>query len=290
MLSQRLPRLVLLVFLLLPRQAWCSQAGKGLTLAVLPCYDAFATFKKFNRLAQYLKKQTGLPVDIVISKDLESTRSSLQSGEIDFVLQDPHTYVELAANLRRDFLLSTLARDGTGFQRGLVIVRKDGGVRKLADLHGKRVLFGPKLSITRWAGARELFQQNGIDIDRDLKSYSQDGCCEDVAFNVFLQAVDAGVVCDDYFSEHGGKNSELGIDLDRLAVIGKTRPFPTRVLAARRGIDEKVLAQVSRALLALDIRNPEGEKILAPAGLGGFQRSEDKDFTNIRTLMGKTPP
>ena len=55
-------------------------------------------------------------------------------------------------------------------------------------------MFGPKLSAARWVAAKALFEENGMNIDKDLKAYSNGKCCEDVAFNVYLKAVDAGVV------------------------------------------------------------------------------------------------
>jgi len=33
-------------------------------------------------------------------------------------------------------------------------------------------MFGPKASITKWVAARLLFEENGINIDKDLKAYS----------------------------------------------------------------------------------------------------------------------
>lgn len=293
MLLQKLLKLILPAFLLIPllaAECFCKEAGKSITLAVLPCYDDFATFKKFHRLTEYLKNQTGLDTVIVVPKNFESIRSSLQSGEVDLILQDPHTYAKLAGFLDRDLILSVLALDGASRQRGLIIVRKDSGIKEIEELRGKSVMFGPKLSITKWVGARELFQENGINIGRDLKSYSHGGCCDDIAFYVFLKAVDAGVVCGDFFTEHKGNKSELGIEPDRLAVIGKTRPFPTRVFAARRGIDGKILARVTQALLGLDIRKAEHREILIPTGIGGFQVSRDQNYENMGTLMDGDPP
>jgi phosphonate transport system substrate-binding protein len=293
MFVKQLLKAALLIFVLIPflfSRCHCAEVEKRISMAVLPCYDVFDMFKKFKPLAQYVKKRTGLDVDVMVPKNLESLRASLQNGDVDFILQDPHTYAELAPLLNRDCILSALAQDGSGWQRGLIIVRKDSGIKDVGELGGKRVMFGPKLSIIKWVGARELFEENGINIYRDLKSHSHGGCCEDIAFYVFLKAVDAGVVCDDFFLEHNEKKSELGIDLDQIAVIGRTRRFPTRVFAARRGVDAKVQALVNQALLHLDNRNSEDAKVLGPTGIGGFRVSKDKDYESMRPLIGESCP
>lgn len=264
-------------------------AKKYITIAVLPCYDSVATLKKFGRLSEYLKERSGHEIKLVVPTDFEKVKTSLQNGDIDFILQDPHTYVQLEDLLNRDAILSSLAWDGSRSQVGMVIARKDSGIRRIEDLRGKSVLFGPKLSIAKWIGAREMFRKSGLDIDKDLATYSHGGCCEDIAFNVYVKAVDAGVVCDDFFDEYPGGKTELGMDLKEIVVIGKTDPYPTRIFAARIGTDVGLLSRVNQALLNLDKKNPEDEKILSPAQLGGFRAARDRDYDDIRAYIQKNP-
>jgi len=167
----------------------------------------------------------------------------------------------------------------------VVIVRKDSGINKLKDLMGKTVMFGPKLSAAKWVAAKSLFEENGINIDKDLKGYSNGGCCEDIAFNIYLKAVDAGVVCDHFLEEHSKKQQELGVDAKEVIVVCRTKSVPTRVFAARQGINNDIIAKVNQALLRLDNNKPAHKKILYPAELGGFQKSKDEHYDGIRMLI-----
>lgn len=293
MLSRQSFKLVLLISVFIPlllADCHAEPEKRKLTLAILPCYDPVTTFKKFDRLAAYLRDQTGHDMEISVPTDLERVRSALQNGEIDLILQDPHTYVQLAGLLDRDSILLALAWDGGDSQRGLVIARKDSGLKEVRDLQGKSFMFGPKLSISKWIATRELFNENGIDIGRDLKAYSHGGCCEDIAFHVFLKSVDAGAVCDDFFEEHAEDKTELGIDFEQLVIIGRTGPFPTRIFAARRGIGGELAGRVRKALLALNRENPEHAKILGSAKVAGFRLSADQDYDGVRALMGESGP
>ena len=258
---------------------------KPITIAVLPCTDIVMTFKKFHPLATYLTQKTGLPIRLVVPENLTKFETSIHNGEIDFALQDPHTFLKLSNLFDKDSLLRALNLEGGTTQSGVIIVRKDSGIHKVTDLKGKTVMFGPKFSASKWLAGRLLLEDNGINIEKDLKAYLNGGCCEDIAFNVYLKAVDAGVVCDHFAGEHEDKQKELGIDASQIMVIAKTKDVPMKVFSARKGIDKKTIIKVRQALLNLDRHNPNDLKILFPTELGGFKGYSDGDFGLIRVMM-----
>jgi phosphonate transport system substrate-binding protein len=122
-------------------------------------------------------------------------------------------------------------------------------------------------------------------IEKDLKAYMNGGCCEDIAFNVYLKAVDAGVVCDHFAGGHEEKQKELGIDASQIMVIAKTKDVPMKVFGARNGVDKETIIKIKQALLHLDRHNPEQMEILSQAELGGFQAYSDGDFGLIKMMM-----
>lgn len=262
-----------------------GEAAKHLTVAILPCYDLVMNFKKFHPLITYLKQETGLEINMVVPRDFEQLQASLKSGEIDFALQDPHTYVMLASLLKTDAIIMALTWQGSALQHGVVITRKDTGIKSVSDLRGKSVMFGPKLSFSKWIAAKDLLKDNNINIDKDLKSYQNGGCCQDIAFNVFLKSVDAGVVCDHFLKGQSESDNDLGLDFDQLIAIAKTGFVPTRVFAARKETDRGLVRELNEALLKLDKKNPAHAAILYPAELGGFQRANDHDYDSVRVLM-----
>jgi phosphonate transport system substrate-binding protein len=262
-------------------------AGKDVTIAILPCKDVVMTFKKFHPLLTYLKQETGLNIRLVVPKDSVEFERDLKNGDIDFTFQDPYTYVRLADFYNKADLLGALTWEGTRVQSGVVIVRKDSGTNKLEDLRGKTVMFGPKLAATTWVVAKLLFEQRGIDIDKDLKAYSNGTCCEDIAFNVYLKMADAGVVCDHFLGEHSEKQQELGIDANEIVIIDRTRLIPTNVFAASRAVSKDIINTINEALLRLDKVKSAHTKLLYPAELGGFEKSKDKDYDDMRMLMDR---
>lgn len=269
--------------------AQAERIREHVTIQIVPCCDVITTFKKFNPLLTYLKNVTGFDMEIVTPKDYSEFEWAVKNNDIDFVFQDPHTYVMLSKFLDKTSLLTALSWDGKQTQSGLIVARKDSRIRKISDLAGKSVMFGPKLSIAKWVAAKELLSENGIVIDKDLKSYRNGGCCEDIAFNVYLKVVDAGVVCDHFIEQHPEKQNELGIDVKQMFVIGKTKPVPTRVFAARKQLDKKIVTAINQALLSLDTKNPAHAKILSSAELGGFRKAKDTDYDAVRRRQATQP-
>jgi phosphonate transport system substrate-binding protein len=252
--------------------------GNQVNIAITPCFDNIMAYKKFHPLITYLEKQTGFKINLFVPKDMTELESAIHNRNVDFVLQDPHMYIKFEKFFSKDSLLSSLNRSGGTLQHGVFITRKGSGINNITDLKGKTMMFGPKLSSVKWLSAKVLLRENGINIDKDLKSYSHGVCCEDIAFNVFLGGVDAGVICEHFLEEHPQKQKELGIDPKQIVVIGKTKPVATRILAAHKATPADIVAKINQALLRLDRKNPEHAKILYPAELGGFQKTKDQDY------------
>ena len=262
-----------------------DEVKKNLTIAIFPCTDVVMSFKKFYPLITYLKAETGLDTRMVVPRDYEEFERDIKNKDIDFALQDPNIYVKSVHLYDKDTLIRALTREGATSQSGTVISRKDGGINNLQDLKGKTVMFGPKLSAARWVAARLLFEENGINIDKDLRAYSNGRCCEDVAFNVHIKAVDAGVVCDHFLEEHAEKQQELGVEAKQFSAICITKPVPTKVFAARQDLNNAIITKVTQALLKLDNQKPAHTNILYQAELGGFEKSKDEYYDGIRMLI-----
>jgi phosphonate transport system substrate-binding protein len=192
----------------------------------------------------------------------------------------------LSQLFNKDTLIRTINPEGKTCESGVIVARKDSGIKSIRDLKGKTVLFGPRLSLTRWIAAKELLRDNDIDLDKDLKAYFNTGCCVDIVFNVYLKEVDAGVVCRHFLESPSNKKADPGVDLQQLIVIGQTKEVPMRIFAAQKDLPEDIVKPVIQSLLELDRQNPAHEKILLSAELGGFQKTNDQDYDDIRTLIG----
>lgn len=262
-----------------------DEGKESIGLAILPCGDSLITYKKFYRLVTYLEQETGFDINFVVLKNVEEFNGVIKLKHIDFALMGSHTYVELAHLFDQNSLLRALTIEGKAFESAVVLVKKNSSIKKIEDLKGKTVMFGSRLSATKWVAARLLFREKGINIDKDLLSYSNGGCCEDIAFSVFLNKVDAGVTCGYFLKGRIQKRSELGIESGQFVIIGETDLVPAWVLAARKGLRPDIIDTFNQALLRLDKNRPEHKNILDHAELGGFQKSKDEYYDCMRRMI-----
>jgi ABC-type phosphate/phosphonate transport system substrate-binding protein len=173
--------------------------------------------------------------------------------------------------------LQTRGLDGSIRQAAVVLVRRESDVTRLEQLRGRVVMFGPRASSTKWVAARQLFESAGLAVERDVKAVNG-GCCEDIAFEVALKAVDAGVVCDHFIGLHDNRQKDIGVDPRSLRIVGRTAPVPTRIFAAREGVPRDVVAAVTGALSGLDASRADDAGVLTSAELRGFVRTTRAEY------------
>jgi phosphonate transport system substrate-binding protein len=261
-------------------------AKKHVTIAIFPCTDEVMAFKRFGPLVTYLKQETGFDFSLVVPTDPAEFEMGLKNKDIDFAFQNVRTYVRFAGLYDNGTLLRAVTRKGTITRSGVVIAKESSGIKKVADLRGKVVLFGPKHSTTRWVEAKVLFEESGLNIDKDLKAYSHGRSCDGIAFSVQFGGVDAGVICDHFFEQHSDRQQQIGVDPKQFTVIGRTKLVSTRVFAPRRDVGSDIVNAVNQALLRLDHKMPAHHKTLHTSELGGFQKSKDEDYNDTRMQMG----
>lgn len=246
-------------------------------IAILPCNDVVKTFERFKLLSEFIENETGLGVQTVFPKDEADLIRVFRKGNVDFIFHSPSGVSKIAELIDPQSVLKALGKDGKDYEIGYLIVRKDSGLKTIQDLKGKTVLLGMECSASRWRAAQQLFSDHGMDIEKDLRSYTDGGCCEDIYLNIFLKAADAGFVCQHYFEEE----KKLGEKrFEALTIIGRTSPTPTRIFAAHKDTPRAIIAKFLKALTAIDKNDPKFEHLVKTSEIGGFALATPEEPRN----------
>ncbi|HIJ90984.1 MAG: phosphate/phosphite/phosphonate ABC transporter substrate-binding protein [Desulfobulbaceae bacterium] len=280
----------LLLLLCLAQAGHAAGKPQPIQIAITPCTEIIKTFKEYQPLAAYLEKQLRQPVVLVIPKDFPEFERFVKEGKVAFTFQAPHTYVRLAHLYNKETLLKALTPDGESRHRGVIIVRKDSPLRRIEDLKGKYIIFGAENDMAKSLSAKRLLTAQGIDPEKDLRGYKNNGSCESIALNVFLKTADAGAICDYSFkgvneAKNGGESE---IPPNQLRILGRTEEIPTWIFAARTGVEAGLVTRITKALTALNQKNKKHEEILESAEVGGFTTAKDSDYDGVRTIMSMT--
>jgi len=254
-----------------------SNAGAEIKLGVLPRLSAVEMYAMFNPLAEYLSKETGEKVSIVIPKDFNAFKAAVTAGQLDIAFANSLIYVQLRKDVHIEPLaVSAEQKAGKRF-RGLVIARKDSGIDKLQDLKGKKLIFVDKDSAGGYVFQMLLLKKSGLDIQKDFTLLPFAKKHDNVVMAVFNKAADAGGVREDDLEKVKDK-----VDLSQIKIVGYTSYFPNWPMFAAPSLNKGVAAKVKAALLKLKQNDLKTVAVLGPAKLAGFAEVSDKDYDQLR--------
>lgn len=244
---------------------------------ILPRLSAIELHNMFRPLAEYLSRETGQKVTIVIPKDFEAFKGAVKEGQFDIGFANSLVYVQLKKGAGLDPLaLSSEAKSGTRF-RGIIIARKDSGITRLQDLKGKKISFVDKDSAAGYIFQMLLLSKAGLDVHKDFTTLPFAKKHDNVTMAVFNGAADAGGIREDDLNKMKDK-----VDLGQLRVIGYTDYFPNWPVFATTKLDKTTATKIKAALLKLRPNDAANEKIMVPAGLNGFASVADRDYDELR--------
>lgn len=231
----------------------------------------------YGPLLEYLARETGEKVRLVVPKDFEAFKHAVKTGQIDVGFANPLIYVQIKNNVDIEPLaLSSEEKSGTRF-RGILIARKDSAIAKPQDLKGKRISFIDKDSAAGYVFQMLLLSRAGLDVDKDITVLPFAKKHENVAMAVLNKTADAGGIREDELGKIKGK-----VDVSQLRIVGYTDYFPNWPFFAAPKLKKDTAEKLRTALLKLRPNDPQNEKVLDPAHLTGFIAVSDSNYDDLR--------
>lgn len=252
-------------------------AAAEIRFGTVPRLSAAELQAMYSPLAEYLAKETGEKVTIVVPKDFEAFKDAVKAGQMDIAFANPLIYVQVKENAGIEPLaLSSELKSGTRL-RGIIIVRKDSGFSKVQDLKGRKFVFMDKDSAAGYVFQMLLLSKAGFDVDKDISLLPFAKKHDNVTTAVFNKTADAGGIREDELDKAKDK-----LDISQLRILAYTDYFPNWPLFATAKLNPGLAAKIKAALLKLKPNDPQNEKILGPARLTGFVPVADKDYDDLR--------
>jgi phosphate/phosphite/phosphonate ABC transporter binding protein len=253
-------------------------AARDLEFGFTPVLGQAAERAEFEPLTGYLSDAIGQKVVIYVAKDYGDLRTKMEAGEVDIGSFSPFAYVD-AERGGKIHIIAQSVIDGSATYLGIIVARKDSGLKSLADLKGKRFAFVDPKSASGYVYPRAMLVEKGINPDTFFKETIFAGDHKKVIADVLDKRVDAGATYDNALGI--AKNS--GMASDDLAVIASTDPIPHDAIAVRIGLDEGLTKKIQTALVNLD-KNDAGRRVIANSKkkLTGHIIAKDSTFDVVR--------
>ncbi len=252
--------------------------AQELRFGFTPVLGEAAMRAEFEPLMAYLSDVLGRKVGLYIAKDYGDLRTQMESGAVDVGSFSPFAYVDAQRGGKiRIIAQSILDRSAT--YRGLIIARKDSGVRTVADLEGKRFAFVDPKSASGYVYPRAMLVEKGVTPERYFKETIFAGGHDKVIAAVLDGRVDAGAIYDGAL----GVAKAKGVATDVLVVLSSTDPIPHDAIAVRLGLDDTLVKKLQAALVDLD-KSEAGRRVIAHSTkkLTGHVVADDSVFDVVR--------
>lgn len=218
----------------------------------------------------------GIELHLEASRNYAAYEEKLKARAFDFALPNP--YQTLSA-LRFGYRVFGKMGDDDQF-RGVLLVRKDSGIRNFSDLKGKAVAYPAPTALAATMMPQALLHANGVDVRRDIENRYV-GSQESAIMNVYLGSVAVGVTWLPPWRNFQSDEPDKAADLE---VRWLTEALPNNGLVVRDDVPADLVEKVAQELFALH-EYPEGRALLARLPLSRFEPATDETYAPVRAFL-----
>jgi len=257
-----------------PRPAAAQELKFGFT----PVLSEAEMRAEFEPLMTYLSDAIGEKVVLYIAKNYGDLRTQMEAGAVDIGSFSPFAYVDAARGGKVRIIAQSIL-EGSATYRGLIVARKDSGLKTVADLEGKRFAFVDPKSASGYVYPRAMLVEKGVTPERYFKETIFAGGHDKVIAAVLEGQADAGAIYDGALRVEKTK----GVPTENLVTLASTDPIPHDAIAVRIGMDEALAKKIQAALVDLD-KSEAGRRVIANSTkkLTGHVIAEDSLFDVVR--------
>jgi phosphonate transport system substrate-binding protein len=261
------------------------KSENAITYAYLPQYAHTVSYQRHHLVMDYLAQATGLKIRQVFPDTFDEHMNMVGRGLIDITFSNPFIYVKIADRYGAKAFARVVESEGKEKFRGQIIARADNQqIKTLADIKGKRLIAVDPTSAGGYLYPWGLILDQGLkkeDFAEIAFAPGPGGKQEKVVMAVYSGKYDVGLIREGTLNVVTDK-----IDLKQIRILAHSPWYPGWVYAARKGLDTATVAKIKDALLALDIKTPEHQRILEYAGFIAIIPAQDSDFDVVRRLGG----
>ncbi len=238
-----------------------------------------------DKLAELLEKQTGLKFKTSVLTSYAAAIEAMGAGKADIVWFPPFSYVLAHEKVGAKLLLMTV-RNGSKSYHGYIVVRKDSGIKSLADLKGKRFAFVDPLSTSGAVYPKLLLKENGFDPETFFSKAVYAGGHDKAVIAVYNKQVDGCAIYGNGDTDARDQVAGTIKDIkEKTVVIAKTEPIPNDTVAVSKDFPPDLAEKVKNGLLAV-AKSDEGRRTaLELYGIDGLVPAQDSDFDPIRRAV-----
>lgn len=254
---------------------------KVLRLAFIPQENPDKLLGDIQAITSWLSADIGARVEGFVTIDHAAAVEALRNGDADISFMGALPFVLAENEIGAAPLLSEIYRDAPNYT-GRVFVRRDSGIKSLANLKGRDIAFADPISESGYMYPIAEFEKAGL--------IAEPGAAENFFGRIFfaggyqqaMQAMAEGLV------DAAGASQYADLLLtpkqqSEVTWIAESDPIPSHVVIARPGLDTGLQARFVEAMLKLNL--PENrDKLRYLYGPDGYVVTDPAVFDGVRDM------
>jgi len=251
---------------------------KTLLIGLTPEHNIFKQVRRYEPLADYLSKKTGVRVTLKVLTYRGNVIDNFQFLKLDGAFFGSFSYSLARARLGVVALARPEYPDGSSSYHGVLFVRKDSGIGTVRQMKGKRLALVARATTAGYLFPSIFLGRAGVRAPETFfKEIYYAGTHEGTIDDVLDRKADVGVSKNTVYNRFAAENPRIGREL---VILGKSDDVPENALAVRQGIEDSVRRKLVDALIAMHA-DPEGAKVLEAFGARRFIGTADADYMPV---------
>jgi len=256
-----------------------NAADTGLTLAFIPQENPEKLLGDVKVITSWLSTTLNIPVKGFVTIDHAAAVEALRNGDADISFMGALPFVLAEAEIGAEPLLSEVYR-GYPSYAGRIFVRRDSGIKTLADLRDRDIAFADPISESGYLYPLNLFVKEGLFASaRQAEGFFRRSFFAG-GYQQAMQAMASGLVDAAGASQY----ADLLLTPDQqseVTWIAESEQIPSHVVIARKGLDTDLKARFTKAMLSLN--TPENSYLLAYLyGPDGYVVADPNAYEGVR--------
>ncbi|MGZ6409316.1 MAG: phosphate/phosphite/phosphonate ABC transporter substrate-binding protein [Bdellovibrio sp.] len=245
--------------------------------AVHPLHNPELLNDVFGPLISYLNENIKeVHFQLEASVNYTAYEEKLKRREVEFALPNPYQTI-LAT--QHGYKIFAKMGDDQNF-RGIILVRKDSGIKSILDLKGKTISYPAPTALAATMMPQYYLFVHGLKVRTETKSHYV-GSQESSIMNVFLKTSQAGATWPPPWKTFVLKHPEFAKELE---VKWQTQTLPNNGLVYRDDVSPELVAKVKKIILELE-KSAQGKKILVGMGLSKFESADEKTYVPVKKFL-----
>lgn len=246
-------------------------------VGIHPLHNPKRLFEVYGPIIEYI--DANIPearFRLEASRNYEEFDRKLDAGHFDFAMPNPYQTVR---SLKHGYRVFGKMGDDENF-RGIILVRRDSGIREVADLKGKKVSYPAPTALAATMMPQYYLHTHGIDVNRDIENLYV-GSQESSIMNVLRGHVAAGATWPVPWKTFQQEHPDLAAQLD---VKWRTGTLPNNGWVERNDVPPELANKFAALLFGLN-ESEQGRAMLARLPISRFEAATDKTYQPVKDYL-----